>query len=71
MENSVDRDGAISLLKDNSELDSAGLRDSRDPQGGGLSSLASLNSVKERMGSHKGEMLLNEPFIVYLQTEVT
>lgn len=46
------------------------LQDSLDPHGGGLNSLASLNEVKERIGSHKSEILLSELLIVYMHTEV-
>ena len=48
------------MLKDNSESTNDSLLDSLDPRGGVLTSLASLNFVKERISSHKNEILFSE-----------
>lgn len=66
MGSSVDDYTAISVLKDNSDLDSDTACETLDPHDGGLNSIANLSSVKERIDSHRSEILLNELLIVYM-----
>lgn len=71
MYNSADDYSAISMLKNNSEPDSdVAFETVLCLEQEGLNLLAVLILVKERMGSHKREILLNELLIVYTQTEV-
>jgi hypothetical protein len=70
MNNSVYDYTAISMLKNNSEQASDTISEILlCLEQEGFNVLAILILVKERMGSHKSEVPLNELLIVYMQTE--
>lgn len=71
MNNSADDYSGISMLKDNSEPDGDVAFETLlclDQEG--LNLVAILILVKERVTSHKSDILLNELLIVYMQKEV-
>lgn len=70
MDNSADDYSGISMLNDNSEPDGDIAFETLlylDQEG--LSLVAILILVKERVTSHKSDILLNELLIVYMQKE--
>lgn len=70
MDNSADYYSGISMVKDNSEPDGDVAFETLlyvDQEG--LNLVAILILVKERVTSHKSDILLNELLIVYMQKE--
>lgn len=70
MDNSADYYSGISMVKDNSEPDGDVAFETLlyvDQEG--LNLVAILILVKERVSSHKSDILLNELLIVYMQKE--